>query len=212
VNPGIPVPPGIEQLTGIRTEDLVGAKTFRQLLPDVLEFLAGADLGGFNLLGYDLPVLWEELHRAGHVLDLKGVRVLDAKVVFHKKQERTLAAAHRFYCGRDLPGAHRAQADAQAAANVLMAQAAQYEDLRTVESLAQFSTQDRRVDLPGKILLNHEDVPVFAFGKYKDVPVREAQDYARWMLRNDFPENTKEVIRGLISGVDQRTLFQENSK
>lgn len=209
VNPGRAVPDEVQTLTGITNEMLVGKPTFRQIAPELLAFLQGCDLGGFGVLGFDLPLLWEEFFRAGLTLDLEGVQVLDAGNVFKKKHERTLAAAVKFYLLREHEGAHRAAADADAATAVLLRQAELYPELREAGAMAEYSAFGRRLDLAGHVVLNDAGVPVYNLGKAKGVALAVDPGFGRWMLRQEFPEHTKQVLRRLLPGPAQQNLLPE---
>lgn len=129
VNPGVPIPPEAARVHGIRDEDVASAPGFSEIAAEVEHLLEGADLAGFNAARFDLPLLAAEFARAGRTLPLDGRAVLDAALIFHRKEPRHLAAALRFYCGRDLAGAHSADADAEACLDILEAQLARYTDL-----------------------------------------------------------------------------------
>lgn len=200
VNPGIPIPPEATECHGITDEMVAKMGDFKFYSSTVLDVLNGCDLGGFNLIAFDVPLLWEELHRAGHKLDLEGVNIIDAGNIFKKKEERTLTAAMKFYCGKSHEGAHNASDDVDATAAVLEAQLARYPELSamTHAELYQFCKWEENVDLAGKIIRNDKGEPVYAFGKHEGKCVKDEPSYARWMLDADFPEQTKMVLRGLL--------------
>lgn len=205
-NPGFPMSDEVVAVHGITNERAAQFPPFGDSAERVMEFFKGCDLAGFNLLNFDVPILWEELYRNGHELDLSGVRIIDAGNIFKKKEERTLAAAVRFYTGGEHTGAHDALADVEATINVLVAQRMQYPDLgeMDLDALAKFSRmEDRdgeRVDLVGKIVRRKSDgVPVYNFGKAKGVPVTDDPGFGWWMLRQSFvTAETKSVVRRLL--------------
>jgi DNA polymerase-3 subunit epsilon len=175
--------------------------TFVDGAVQVYSFFAGCDLAGFNLINFDVPILYEEFARAGIEWDLDGVRILDAGNIFKKKEQRTLAAAVKFYCGGEHTGAHNADADVMATLAVLKAQLKRYPDLgeMTVEQLAEFSRFDNRVDLAGKIIRNAQGEPVYNIGKSKGVRVVDDWGFGYWMLDKDFTSETKSVIRRILA-------------
>jgi DNA polymerase-3 subunit epsilon len=147
--------------------------------------------------------LGEEFLRAGLAFDIADRNMIDVFTIFTRKEQRTLSAAYAFYCGKDLTDAHSANADTMATYEVLLAQAERYEDLpQTVEGLAQYSAPSQRfADLAGKLSYNANGEVVFAFGKYKDVPVSEVlvkdSGYYGWIMNGDFPQTTKNVIANI---------------
>lgn len=138
VNPGVPIPEGAGRVHGITDADVAGAPSFAGIADEVLAFIADADLAGFNIQRFDLPVLQRELATADRHLAMEGRAVVDAQVIYHRKVPRDLAAAYRLYCGKELVGAHGAAADIEACLEVLDAQLAAYPDLpRTPRALAE---------------------------------------------------------------------------
>lgn len=209
VDPGRPIPPAATAIHGIGDAQVREAPRFGQILPAVLEILAGADLTGFNFIRFDLPLLAEEIRRAGGELDLAGRRLIDAMTIFHRQEPRHLEAAVRFYCGRELAGAHSALADAEATLEVLEAQLARYADLpRDAEGLHAICNphDDRYVDRTRKLRWNEDGEAVLAFGKHegKTLPamVRDAQDrtYLQWMLTRDFSAEVKVILNRALAG------------
>lgn len=200
VNPGVPIPPEASAVHGFSDDRVAGLPVFSHYAEKFLSFLAGADLAGYNLLNFDVPLLWEEFHRVGFTWDLEGVNILDVGNIFKLKEERTLAAAVRFYCGCEQYMAHDAMADVVATVEVLRGQLARYPDLAnlSVQDLAAKSKFDDRVDLAGKIVRNAAGVPCYNFGKSKGVPVVDDPGFGYWMLGKDFTENTKAVLRNLL--------------
>lgn len=198
VNPGKLIPKEVEDLTGITNDRVKDAPPFSEIASALYRFLDGHDIGGFGCINFDVPLLWEEFHRATIDWDLTDVSVIDAGNIFKKKEERTLSAAVRFYLGHDHEGAHSAMADTEATLGVFVEQAKRYQLASDSKELAQLSAFDRRVDLSGKIILNDSGTPVYGFGKVRGVPVAQDHGFAWWMLGKDFPAQTKAVIRRLI--------------
>lgn len=199
LNPERPIPPEATAVHGITDEDVKDQPTFAQVAKSLAQFIQGCDFGGFNSNRFDLPVLAEEFLRAGVDVDLKRRKFVDVQTIFHKKEQRTLVAAYKFYCHRDLDDAHSAEADTRATYEVLKAQIEHYDDLENdIDFLAEFSTQHRCADFAGYILYNDKEEEVFGFGKYKGRLVSEVlrsdPGYYAWMSNGDFPLYTKRVL------------------
>lgn len=200
VNPEMEIPKSSSDIHGITNEQVVAEPTFNELAPKVSELIAGCDLAGFNSNRFDIPLLAEELMRAGIDFDMNDRKAIDVQVIFHKKEQRTLSAGYQFYCGKELEGAHGAEADTNATYEILLAQIEKYEDIgNTVDVLSAFSTHGKRADFAGFILVNEEDQEVFSFGKYKNRTVEEVfkenPGYHNWIQNADFPLFTKKVLR-----------------
>lgn len=199
LNPEMPIPPESTAVHGITDEDVKDCPTFARIAKSLEEFLQGCDFGGFNSNRFDLPVLVEEFLRAGIDVDFKRRRFIDVQNIFHKKEQRTLVAAYKFYCDRDLNDAHSAEADTRATYEVLKAQLERYPDLvNDVDALADFSARGEVVDYAGRIVYDDKGKEVFGFGKYKGRSVEEIfriePSYYDWMMKGDFPLYTKKVI------------------
>lgn len=199
VNPGIPIPKVSSDVHHITDADVADCPSFKQLGQSIANDIEGCDLAGFNSNRFDIPMLVEEFLRNDIEIDLSKRRFIDVQVIFHKMEQRTLSAAYKFYCGQELEGAHGAEADTRATYEVLKAQLDRYSDLTNeVPALADFSTFHRNVDFAGKMVYNENDVEVFNFGKYKDVPVEDVlkkdTGYYGWMMQGDFALNTKNVL------------------
>ena len=199
INPEMPIPAEATAVHGITDDDVRDEPTFRQIAKSLAQFIEGCDFGGFNSNRFDLPVLVEEFMRAGVEVDFKRRKFVDVQDIFHKKEQRTLVAAYKFYCDKDLENAHSAEADTLATYEVLEAQIERYGDIgTTVEELAEFSTHGETVDFAGRIALNDKGEEIFTFGKYKGQKVedvfRREPSYYSWMMDGDFPLYTKKVI------------------
>ncbi len=193
------IPEEATAVHGITDEDVAGEYTFRQIAKSLAELIKGCDIGGFNSNRFDVPMLAEEFLRAGVDIDLKKRKFVDVQTIFHKKEQRTLSAAYMFYCGKELEGAHSAEADTLATYEVLKAQLDRYEDLpNDIAALAEFSQQSRTADYAGRILYDEQDREIFGFGKHKGALVEEVfrrePSYYDWMMNGDFPLYTKQVI------------------
>ncbi len=199
VNPEMPIPAEATALHHITDADVASAPTFKQIAKQVAAFFTGCDIAGFNSTRFDLPMLDQELQRADVDFDFSRPRMIDVQTIFHKREPRNLAAAYRFYCGKDLEGAHGAEADTQATYEVLLAQLEKYDDLPTdVEKLSQYASQHRNVDMAGRLILDDQDRPVINFGKYKgqlatDV-LRRDPNFYDWIMKGDFMKNTKDAF------------------
>lgn len=204
VNPGIPIPPEATAVHGITDADVADAPGFASIAPELIEFCDGCDLGGFNALRYDVPVLMHECDRAGRAFPIEGRRFVDPKIIFFQREPRDLAAALRFYCGLDHEGAHGAAADVEATRKVLLGQIARYEDLpATVEELHALCMQDRAdfVDFEGKLRFDADGDVVFGFGKYQGQKLRCADPgYLRWMLNQNFSGEVTSVVSRVLRG------------
>lgn len=199
VNPGIAIPAEATKVHGITNEDVANCRTFKEMAKEIAQFFTGCDIAGFNSNKFDIPMLSEEFSRAGVYFDFTKHRFIDVQTIFHKKEQRTLVAAYRFYCNKDLENAHSAMADTMATFEVLEAQLERYSDLPTdVEQLSIYSSQNRNVDLMGRLIYNDEGKEVINFGKYKgklaEEVLRHDPGYFSWILNGDFPQNTKDVF------------------
>jgi DNA polymerase-3 subunit epsilon len=200
INPEMHIPEEASAITGIYDDDVKDCPTFKEVAADVAKMIEGADLGGFNSNKFDIPMLAEEFIRAGLEVDLMSPLKVDVQNIYHKLERRTLIAAYRFYCDKDLTNAHSADADTRATYEVLMAQLDKYpEDLKNdVKFLAEYSRMNRNVDFAGRFVYNDEGVEVFNFGKYRDRPVLEVlkrdPGYYNWMMQGEFTLNTKRVL------------------
>ena len=202
LNPTIPIDPKATEIHGIRDEDVRDKPTFREIARSLAREFEGCDLAGYNSNKFDIPLLAEEFLRAEVDFDMSRRKLVDVQVIFHKMEQRTLSAAYKFYCQKDLENAHSAEADTLATFEILKAQLDRYDELEnSVEFLSGFSTVSRNVDFAGRIILNDQDVEVFNFGKYKGEPVEEVlkkdPGYFGWILNGDFPRYTKKVLTNI---------------
>jgi DNA polymerase-3 subunit epsilon len=215
VNPTIPIPPQATQIHGITDDDVRNKPTFAEIAGELASFIDNCDLGGYNLLKFDVPLLAEEFLRANVDFDIGNRKIVDVQNIFHKMEPRTLRAAYKFYCGKDHIGAHGAEADAVATFEVLKAQLDMYKDVEYVNpngvpsypvvndigALHEFSFYTRHVDLVGHIVYNDKGAEVFNFGKYKGQDVEavfnKEPQYYDWMMKSAFPLYTKKVITAL---------------
>ncbi len=199
VNPEMPIPKESYDIHGISNEKVANEPTFKELSKEIYQMIKECDLGGFNSDRFDIPLLAEEMLRVGVDFDMKNMVSIDVQTIFHKMEKRTLGAAYKFYCDKDLTDAHSAEADTLATYEILLSQLDRYPDLENnVKKLAEFSTHRKFVDLAGFIGLDDDGKEVFAFGKHKGKGVHDVLEkepgYFGWILNADFPLYTKKVL------------------
>jgi len=215
INPEMHIPEEASMIHGITDDDVAGSPTFIAFAPVLEKFMAGCDLSGYNAIRFDIPILVEEFLRAGIDFDLRDRYIVDVQNIFHKMEPRTLKAAYKFYCQKELIDNHNAQADTMATYEVFKAQLDRYQDvpytdadgmvstpvINDVKALSDFSYYTRNVDLVGHIVFNEHQQEVFNFGKYKGRPVEEVfrkePAYYDWMMKSQFPLSTKRVIKAI---------------
>lgn len=205
LNPEMPIPAESSAIHGIYDEDVKDAPTFKKVAHELKQFLQHCDLGGYNSNKFDIPVLAEELIRAGIPVDFKERKFVDVQQVFFKREARTLSAAYSFYCNKQLENAHSAEADVLATVAVLEAQLDKYEDLKNdVGALHEYTGGDEFVDYARRMIMKN-GIPVFNFGKHKGVPVedvfRKEPQYYDWMMNADFALHTKQVISEILNNM-----------
>lgn len=207
INPEIPIPAEATAIHHITDADVANEPTFRQLAKSLAEIFADCDIAGFNSNRFDIPLLLEEFHRAGIVLDLSKTRFVDVQTIYHKMEPRNLSAAYKYYCGQDLEAAHSANADTRATLEVLKAQLDKYPELTNdVKALSEFSCHNRNVDFAGRLIYNDANKEVINFGKYKgqlaeDV-LRRDPGYYSWVQQGDFQQNTKDAFARIRLRID----------
>lgn len=202
VNPTIPIPAFATAVHGITNEKVAKEPTFKELASQVHAMIKDSDLAGFNSDRFDIPLLAEELLRSEVDFDMKNRVSVDVQTIFHKKEERTLSAAYKFYCNQSLENAHSAEADTMATYEILKAQLDRYVDLENdMKTLADYTTRKKTVDFAGFIALNNEGQEIFTFGKHKGALVDEVLDkepgYFGWIQNAEFPLYTKKVLTGI---------------
>lgn len=202
VNPEMKIPADVVAIHGISNEKVQNEPTFKELAPQVHDMIKGCDLGGYNSNRFDIPLLVEELLRAGIDFEMKNMLSVDVQTIFHKMEQRTLSAAYKFYCGRDLEDAHSAEADTMATYEVLKSQLDKYSNLENnISSLAEFSARKKCADFAGFVSYDKNGAEVFGFGKYKGKNVEkvfeEEPGYFGWIQNADFPLYTKKVLTAI---------------
>lgn len=211
LNPGVTILPESTAIHGITNEDVQGKPTFKEIAKEYAKFMEGADLSGFNILKFDVPMLVEEFIRAGVDFDYSRKKIIDSQRIFHLMEKRTLSAAYKFYVNKDLENSHSAEADTLASLEVLVAQVEKYEgqavtdslgkkigDIKNdMDTLGKLTTSDL-VDLACRMILNNKGEEVFNFGKHKGKVVtavlKEEPAYYDWMMNGDFPMDTKRKL------------------
>lgn len=199
LNPTILIPAEASAIHGISNDDVKDCPTFKDVSAELLRVLEQCDLAGYNSNKFDIPLLVEEFLRAGIDFDIQDRKLVDVQNIFHKMEQRTLSAAYKFYCNKNLEDAHSAEADVKATMEVLEAQLEKYDSLKTdIASLHEFSSAADFVDLAGRIVRDKKGNEVFNFGKHKGKPVaqvfKDEPSYYNWMMDGDFPLYTKRVI------------------
>jgi DNA polymerase-3 subunit epsilon len=212
INPEMPIPLQTSLIHGIYDEDIKDAPTFKQLAVEIAEFIAEADLAGYNSNKFDIPMLLEEFLRADVDFDMNERKFVDVQNIFHQMEQRTLKAAYKFYCGEDLVNAHAAEADVIATYKVLLGQLEMYKEtefedkkgvrsvpvVNDVEALHTFTNLHKPVDFAGRMVYNDKIEVCFNFGKHKGKTTAEVfalePSYYAWMKQGDFPLYTKKKL------------------
>jgi len=211
INPTIQIPNESSLIHGIYQEDIADAPTFKQEAKNLAKWLEGCDLGGFNVIKFDVPLLMEEFLRADVEFEIKKRKLIDAQRLFHLMEKRNLSAAYKFYCDKELNNAHSAEADTLATLAVLEAQVERYNEMEVRDNLGKkignFANDMERLhsltfskmaDLAGRIVYNNKDEIVFNFGKHRGKLVadilKSEPSYFDWMMRGDFTRDTKRKL------------------
>ncbi len=208
INPQMPIPKSSSDIHGITDDKVKDAPAFKQVANELKQFIDDADFSGYNSNRFDIPLLMEEFLRAGITIDMTNRRMLDVQHIFHMMEKRTLGAAYKFYCEKELHDAHSAEVDAAATWEILEAQLNRYEHLgNTLDTILQFTGEEKFVDFARRFIMDN-NVEVFNFGKHKgrsvsDVLKTEPQ-YYDWMMKGDFPLHTKQKLTEILN----RTLLK----
>lgn len=215
VNPEMHIPKEASDINGITDDMVKNEPTFKKIAKGLLDLIGDADVGGYNSNNFDIPLLVEEFNRVGLKLDMSDRKTVDVFKVFQKMEARTLKAAYKFYCGKNLENAHNALVDIQATIEILDAQVKKYKDVNyedntgeitekpiknDVDSLHKFTNDENKIDFAGKIVYNEDKVPVFNFGKHKGSPVKDNPSFCQWMIGKDFSSDTLEIVRLILEG------------
>ncbi len=210
INPGIPIPKGARDVHGISDEMVKDAPAFKQVAQELKQMLDGCDLAGYNSNRFDIPLLMEEFLRVQVDFDMKSRKLLDVQNIFHKMEPRTLSAAYKFYCSKNLEGAHGAEVDANATYEILEAQIERYPELgNNIDSVLKVIGEDQIVDFARRFVMEN-GIEVFNFGKFKGRPVADVlksePQYYDWMMKGDFPQHTKQKLTEIFT----RTMLKKN--
>ncbi|MFH1004916.1 MAG: exonuclease domain-containing protein [Bacteroidota bacterium] len=210
INPTIPIPDAATKIHGIKDIDVQNAPTFKQLAKEIVIFFDDCDLAGYNINRFDIPLLMEEFLRVEVDFDMSNRKFIDVQAIFHKKEERTLSAAYKFYCSRELNNAHSAEADTRATFEILESQLDRYSDLKNeIEYLHNYSSYSRKVDFMGKFVYNDKNIPVFNFGKHTGKAVEYVfkiePQYYNWMMKGDFSLHIKKIITEIFQKTKEKT-------
>jgi len=219
VNPEMEIPLEVSLIHGIYDKDIANAPTFSQISEEVVTFIGDADLAGYNSNKFDIPVLAEELMRAGSSFDVADRQFVDVQNIFHKMEQRTLAAAYKFYCNKDIENAHNAMYDTEATWDVLKAQVERYENLEnSIDFLANFSKagNNNMLDFAGRLAINEKGQAIYNFGKHKNKTIKEVAKYEPgyygWMLDADFPLYTKQCLRKEMEKIKLEKEIKETTE
>ena len=199
INPLVPIPKSASDIHGITDELVKDAPSFKQVANEIKMFIENCDLGGYNSNRFDIPILMEEFLRAGLEVDLSDRKMIDVQHIFYTMEPRTLSAAYKFFCEKELVDAHSAEADVDATISVLEAQLKRYEKLgSTIDSVLTVIGEDRIVDYARRFCFDDQGIEIFNFGKHKGKAVTQVlkaePQYYDWMMRGDFPLHTKQKL------------------
>ncbi|MDR2233595.1 MAG: ribonuclease H-like domain-containing protein [Tannerella sp.] len=199
INPEMHIPKEATLIHGITDDDVKDCPTFKSFAKSLAVLIEDCDLAGFNSNRFDIPLLAEEFLRAGVDIDLNKRRFVDVQTIFHKMEQRSLVAAYKFYCDRELENAHNAEVDVNATYEVLKAQLDRYSDLQNdIKFLSDFSSYNNNVDFAGRMIYNDKGAEVINFGKYKGRLVADILSidpgYYTWIIDGDFPLDTKKKL------------------
>ena len=215
VNPTIPIPPETTEIHGISDEKVEHEPTFKEIASEIAELLHNSDLGGYNSNKFDIPLLAEEFLRSGVDFDMKNRKSVDVQNIFHKMEQRTLVAAYKFYCNKDLTNAHSAEADTTATFEVLLSQLEKYEELENnINFLSEFSVRGGKfADMAGFVRYNDLGEEILSFGKYRGVTLKqiwkENKGYFSWIQNAEFPLYTKNVMRNFADKMKLENKFNQ---
>ena len=215
VNPTIPIPSESTEIHGISNEKVKNEPTFKELAPEIFKLIHNCDLAGYNSNKFDIPLLAEEFLRVGVDFDMKNRKAVDVQNIFHKMEQRTLIAAYKFYCNKELINAHSAEADTTATYEILLSQLEKYEELENnINFLSEFSLLGGKfADMAGFIRYNNSGEEILSFGKYKGVTLKqiwkENKGYFSWIQNADFPLYTKNIMRNFADKMRLEDKFNQ---
>lgn len=228
INPGIPMSMEAFSVHGISPKDVANKPTFQQVAQKIFDFIGDADIGGYNSNRFDIPMLLEEFARVGLEFDMEKRRLIDVQRVFYKMEPRTLKAAFKFYCGKELEGAHDALADVRATVDVFKGQLERYQDTEyededgnilkpiknDMQAIHDFTNDNRFVDVTQKLKYDDKGQVVFNFGKYNGKPVAENlykdRQYYHWILDKEFSVQVKSAVKKLVKDYEKSLRDKNN--
>lgn len=211
INPQIPIPQVCVDMHGITNEMVKDAPVFKQVAQEIKQFLDGCDLACYNAYRLDIPMLIEEFIRSEVEFEMKNRKIVDVQKIFHQMEQRTLSAAYKFYCNKNLEGAHGAEVDANATAEILNAQIERYPQLGTsIDSILKTVGEDSIIDFARRFTFDDKGVEIFNFGKHKGRPVADVlkaePQYYDWMMKGEFPMNTKQKLTEMYTRIMLKKL------
>lgn len=228
INPGIPISLEAMLVHGISPKDVANKPTFAQVAPKIRDFIGDADFAGYNSNRFDIPILMEEFSRVGIELDMSRRRTIDVQRIFYKMEPRTLKAAVKFYCDKELEDAHDALADVRATIDVFFGQLQRYEGkdfidehgalqpspvTRDIQALHEFTNDQKFLDATQKMRYDVDGVAVFNFGKYNGQPVAETlvndKQYYNWILNKEFTSQVKQIVKKLVREYEKEQRSKE---
>jgi len=220
INPGIPISEEAMNVHGITPDKLKNKPTFKEVAEQLFKFIGTADLSGYNSDRFDIPMLMEEFHRYGYDLEVEKRRTIDVQKIFYKMEPRTLKAALKHYCGKDLVDAHDALADVRATIDVFKGQLERYEGVDHVDgddfvtpapiindmgALSDFISDKRMVDVTQRLKYNPQGEVVFNFGKHAGKKVRDIiandRQYYAWIMDKDFSVQVKKAVKRIMDDI-----------
>jgi DNA polymerase-3 subunit epsilon len=205
LNPEMSIPPEASEIHGITDERVKNEPTFREKANELWDVFIDCYYGGFNVINYDLPMLRREFLRVGMDFTYAVTQIIDSKIIYHYMEPRTLSAAYRYYCHKELLDAHSALADIEATGDIFVKQLEMYEELRDLNVINKIHRlpDDKFVDLERRFYWRNGEA-YFAFSKYRDSPLSEVAktnpDFLHWILTADFPEETKIIVKKALEG------------
>lgn len=220
INPGFPISEEAMRIHGITPKDLVNKPVFEQVARQIYDFIGDSDLAGYNCHRFDVPMLMEEFARVGYDFSIERRKVIDVQRIFYKMEPRTLKAALKFYCGKELEDAHDALNDVRATIDVLRGQLSLYEGkplldddgnptgaavANDVASLHDFTNDLKTIDGTQRLKYDDKGEIVFNFGKYTGRKVadvfREDKNYFHWIQKMEFTHQVKQIVKTVYDGL-----------
>jgi len=219
LNPEIPIPKESTEIHGLTDADLKDCATFKELASEIKDFIGDADLAGYNSNKFDIPFLLEEFLALGIELPMENRKFIDVQTIFHKMEQRTLSAAFKFYCNKEIENAHSAEADVHATYEVLKAQLDKYSEIENdIDFLSDFSQngKNKKVDFIGRLALNDNNEVMYNFGKHAGKTIKEVYaiepGYHKWIIDNDFPMYTKSIVKKISDKLVAQNKIQKEKK